>query len=326
MKYIITGGQGFIGINLAKYLLSKNHKVLTIDKMSYASNANIFKGNKKFLLKKLNICKTKEIRKLFFSFKPDVIFHLAAETHVDNSILNSEPFIKSNIIGTYSVLKSFNDYQSKSNPKALLLNISTDEVFGSISKGDFKESNKYLPNSPYSASKASADHLVRAWNKTFKTIVITTNCSNNFGPYQNKEKLIPKIISNIIKDKPVPIYGNGLNQRDWIYVKDHAKILYQLSIKGKIGETYNIGTKNVVSNLEIINNILKIYNQKFKKKKKLKEVIKYVEDRKGHDFRYAIDNSKIEKLLKLKLKFKKNFTKNLIETFDWYFKLNSKKI
>ena len=324
MKYLITGGQGFIGINLAKYLLSKNHEILTIDKMSYASNSNIFKENKNFLLKKIDICKTKEIKKLFFNFKPDVIFHLAAESHVDNSILNSDPFIKSNIIGTYSVLKSFHDYQTKSNPKALLLNISTDEVFGSISKGKFKESNKYLPNSPYSASKASADHLVRAWHKTFNSRVITTNCSNNFGPYQNKEKLIPKIISNIIKDKPVPVYGNGLNQRDWIYVKDHAEILYQLSKKGKIGETYNIGTKNIISNLEIINIILKIYNQKFKKKKKLKEVIEYVEDRKGHDFRYAIDNSKIKKLLKLK--YKNNFKKNLTETFDWYLKLNSKKI
>lgn len=324
MKYIITGGQGFIGINLAKYLLSKNHKILTIDKMSYASNSNIFEKNKNFLLKKLDISKTKETKKLFFSFKPDVIFHLAAETHVDNSILSSDPFIKSNILGTYSVLKSFHEYQSKLNSKAILLNISTDEVFGSISKGEFKESSKYFPNSPYSASKASADHLVRAWHKTFKTRVITTNCSNNFGPYQNKEKLIPKIINNIIKAKPVPVYGNGLNQRDWIYVKDHAEILYKLSKKGKIGETYNIGTRSVVSNITIINDILRIYNQKFKKKKKLKEVIEYVEDRKGHDFRYAIDNSKIKKLLKLKNK--NNFKKNLIETFDWYLKLHKKDI
>jgi dTDP-glucose 4,6-dehydratase len=323
MKYIITGGQGFIGINLAKYLLSKNHKVLTIDKMSYASNSNILKKKKNFLLKKVDICKTKEIKKIFFKFRPDFIYHLAAESHVDNSILNSEPFIETNILGTYSVLKSFHEYQSKINSKAILVNISTDEVFGSITRGEFKENNRYLPNSPYSASKASADHLVRAWNKTFKTRVITTNCSNNFGPYQNKEKLIPKIINNIIKDKPVPVYGNGLNQRDWIYVKDHAEILYKLSKEGKIGETYNIGTKNVVSNIKIINDILKIYNQKFKKKKKLKEVIEYVEDRKGHDFRYAIDNSKIKKLLKLKNK--NNFKKNLIETFDWYLELQIKK-
>ena len=186
MKYIITGGQGFIGINLAKFLLNKNHHVLTIDKISYASNPNIFKKNKKFTLKKLDICKSRKIKQLFFKFKPDVVFHLAAESHVDNSIINSEPFIKSNIIGTYSVLKTFHEYQTKFNPKSLLVNISTDEVFGSIKKGAFSEDSKYLPNSPYSASKASADHLVRAWNRTFKTRVITTNCSNNYGPYQNE--------------------------------------------------------------------------------------------------------------------------------------------
>ena len=190
MKYIITGGQGFIGINLAKYLLTKHHHVMTIDKMSYASNPNIFKKNKRFLLKKIDICKAKEIKKLFFKFQPDVIFHLAAESHVDNSILNSEPFIKSNIVGTYSILKTFHEYQMSINPKSLLINVSTDEVFGSIKRGEFTENSKYLPNSPYSASKAAADHLARAWNKTFKTRVITTNCSNNFGPYQNNEKLI----------------------------------------------------------------------------------------------------------------------------------------
>ena len=296
---------------------------MTIDKITYASNPNIFKKNKRFLLKKIDICKAKEIKKLFFKFQPDVIFHLAAESHVDNSILNSEPFIKSNIVGTYSILKTFHEYQMSINSKSLLINVSTDEVFGSIKKGEFTENSKYLPNSPYSASKAAADHLARAWNKTFKTRVITTNCSNNFGPYQNKEKLIPKIINNILKDKTVPVYGQGLNQRDWIYVKDHVEILYQLSKKGKIGETYNIGTKNVVSNLKIINNILQIYNQKFKKTKKLEEVVKFVKDRKGHDFRYAINNSKIKKLLRLKQK--DNFKKNLIETFDWYLKFNNKK-
>ena len=267
MKYIITGGQGFIGINLTKYLLDINHKVINIDKMGYVSNPNIFLKNKNFFLKKIDINKTNIIKKILFKFKPDTIFHLAAESHVDNSILNSEPFIKSNIIGTYSLLKAFNEYQSKFNSKALLINVSTDEVFGSIKKGRFKEENKFFPNSPYSASKASADHLVRAWNKTFKTRVITTNCSNNFGPYQNKEKLIPKIIKCLIENRKIPVYGNGLNQRDWIYVKDHVKILYLLSKKGKIGETYNIGTNNIVSNLKIIKELLILYNKKFKKKK-----------------------------------------------------------
>lgn len=177
MKYIITGGQGFIGINLAKYLLSKKHKVMTIDKMSYASNPNILKRDKNFVLKKLDICKTKMIEKLFFTFKPNVVFHLAAESHVDKSISNSQPFMKSNIIGTHSILKAFTEYQLKKKPKAILINVSTDEVFGSIKKGKFTEKNKYYPNSPYSASKSAADHLVRAWNKTFKTRAITTNFS-----------------------------------------------------------------------------------------------------------------------------------------------------
>jgi len=319
MKYIITGGQGFIGINLTKYLLDTNHKVITIDKMSYASNPNIFFKNKNFFLKKIDINRTNIVKKILFKFKPDTVFHLAAESHVDNSILDSEPFIKSNIIGTYSLLKAFNEYQSKINSKALLINVSTDEVFGSIKKGKFREKDKFFPNSPYSASKASADHLVRAWNKTFKTRVITTNCSNNFGPYQNKEKLIPKIIKCLIENKKIPVYGNGLNQRDWIYVNDHVKILYLISKKGKIGETYNIGTNNVVSNLKIIKELLFLYNKKFKKRKNIKDVIKFVKDRKGHDFRYAIDNSKIRKLLKIK--YKNNLNLHLDETFDYYTRL-----
>tara|TARA_B100001057_G_scaffold351220_1_gene352714 strand:+ start:807 stop:1781 length:975 start_codon:yes stop_codon:yes gene_type:complete len=323
MKYIITGGQGFIGINLAKYLLSKKHKVMTIDKMSYASNPNILKRDKNFVLKKLDICKTKMIEKLFFTFKPNVVFHLAAESHVDKSIFNSQPFIKSNIIGTHSILKAFTEYQLKKKPKAILINVSTDEVFGSIKKGKFTEKNKYYPNSPYSASKSAADHLVRAWNKTFKTRAITTNCSNNFGPYQNKEKLIPKIIKNITRDRLIPVYGNGLNQRDWIHVRDHCEILYKLSKKGIIGETYNIGTNNIISNIKIIVEILKIYNKKFKKKKILKDIIVFVEDRKGHDFRYAINNAKIKRLLKLKKT--NNFIMKLEETFNWYVGLNKKK-
>ena len=323
MKYLITGGQGFIGINLAKLLLEKKHKVLTIDKINYASNKNIFIKNKNFVLKKLDICRTKQLKTIIFNYKPDVIFHLAAESHVDNSISNSDPFIKSNILGTYSMLKVYKEFSRLAKNKIIFINVSTDEVYGSIKKGFFSEKSKFYPNSPYSASKASADHLVRAWHKTYKLNLITTNCSNNFGPFQNKEKLIPKIIDKIMKNKKIPVYGNGLNQRDWIFVNDHVKILYSLSKRGIVGETYNIGTKNVVSNLKIIDELLKIYNSKFNKKKTLEDVIKFVEDRKGHDFRYAINNLKINKLLKLKKN--KTFKKNLRQTFDWYLENYKKK-
>ena len=241
-----------------------------------------------------------------------MIFHLAAESHVDNSISNSDPFIKSNILGTYSMLKVYKEFSRLAKNKIIFINVSTDEVYGSIKKGFFSEKSKFYPNSPYSASKASADHLVRAWHKTYKLNLITTNCSNNFGPLQNKEKLIPKIIDKNMKKKKIPVYGNGLNQRDWIFVNDHVKILYSLSKRGIVGETYNIGTKNVVSNLKIIDELLKIYNSKFNKKKTLEEVIKFVEDRKGHDFRYAINNLKINKLLKLKkTKLSKKFKTNI---------------
>ena len=260
-KFIVTGGLGFIGINLVEYLLKKkNCKVLCIDKVTYASNKNIFKDNNNFLFKKIDICNTSKLRKAFLDFKPNCIFHLAAETHVDNSIKNSKIFIKSNILGTYSLLSILNDYCKKIKKKIKFINVSTDEVYGSIKKGKFSENDKYYPNSPYSASKASSDMLARAWLKTFKLPVITTNCSNNFGPFQHKEKLIPKIINNLIKNKKIPIYGNGKNMRDWIYVYDHVRILYSLYIKGKIGETYNIGANCVLSNIDILKKLVKIHN------------------------------------------------------------------
>ena len=321
-KIIVTGGLGFIGINLVKYLLKKNFQVICIDKITYASNKNIFKKNPKFILKKIDICEKKKLRKIIFYYKPDVIFHLAAESHVDNSIKNSKVFIKSNILGTYSLLEVLREYYEK-HKRFKLIHVSTDEVYGSIKKGQFTEINKFYPNSPYSASKASSDMLVRAWNKTFNLPVITTNCSNNFGPYQNKEKLIPKIIFNLINKKKIPIYGNGKNMRDWIFVNDHAKILFKISKYGKIGETYNIGSNSVLSNIAITKNLINIHkknNSEFKSK--FSEVIKFVSDRKGHDFRYAINTNKIKKLGVYK--FRTNMLKNLEITYKWYLNLYKK--
>ncbi|WP_440938078.1 dTDP-glucose 4,6-dehydratase [Candidatus Pelagibacter sp.] len=315
-KIVVTGGLGFIGINLVEYLLKKNFHVICIDKISYASNQNIFRKNPKFTLKKIDICEKKKLRKIIFYYKPDIIFHLAAESHVDNSIENSKVFIKSNILGTYSLLEVLREYSEKYK-RFKLIHVSTDEVYGSIKKGQFSEINKFYPNSPYSASKASSDMLVRAWNKTFNLPVITTNCSNNFGPYQNKEKLIPKIIFNLIHKKKIPIYGNGKNMRDWIFVKDHAKILFELSKYGKIGETYNIGSNSVLSNIVITKKLINIHKKNDSKfKSKFSEVIKFVTDRKGHDFRYAINTSKIKKLGVYK--FGSNMQKNLEITYKWY--------
>lgn len=322
-KFIVTGGLGFIGINLVEYLLKKkNCKVLCIDKATYASNKNIFKNNNNYLFKKIDICNTSKLRKVFLDFKPDCIFHLAAETHVDNSIKNSNIFIKSNILGTYSLLNILNDYCNKIKKKIKFINVSTDEVYGSINIGSFSEKDKFYPNSPYSASKASSDMLARAWLKTFKLPIITTNCSNNFGPFQHGEKLIPKIINNLIKSKKIPIYGNGKNMRDWIYVYDHVRILYSLYQKGKIGETYNIGANCVLSNIDILKKLIKIHNNsiKYKKKIKFKNIINFVEDRKAHDFRYAIDTKKINKL-KL-LKDNKKLDDSLASTYKWYTKNN----
>ncbi len=316
-KIIITGGLGFIGINLIEYLLNKKKvQILCIDKITYASNKNIFKKNKNFIFKKIDICKKKDLKKIIFNFKPDIVFHLAAESHVDNSIVNSKIFIKSNILGTYSLLEILREY-SKKDKKFKLIHVSTDEVYGSIKKGKFSEINKFYPNSPYSASKASSDMLVRAWNKTFNLPAIITNCSNNYGPYQNKEKLIPKIIYNLIHKKKIPIYGNGKNMRDWIFVKDHTRILFEISRNGKIGETYNIGSNSVLSNLEITKKLINIHNKNFSKKKiKFTEAVKFVTDRKGHDFRYAINTNKIKKLGVYK--FNNNMQKNLEITYKWY--------
>jgi len=325
-KVIVTGGSGFIGSNLVKFLLKKNYFVINIDKLSYSANPynliNI-KKNKNYKYYKLDINNKKKIYKILKKYNPNGIFNLAAETHVDRSIDNPTDFINSNILGVFNLLEALKKYIKKNKKKIKLIHISTDEVYGDVDKSKrTDEKFSYNPSSPYSASKASADHLVKSFVRTFKIPAIISNCCNNYGPNQFPEKLIPKLIFNIINNKPLPIYGKGKNSREWIHVNDHCEALLKIFNKGKIGESYNVGTNQNVMNIEIARKLLKIYKSKSK--------IKYVKDRPGHDFRYALNSKKIRK--KLKWKPKINLNKGLKNTFMWYlsninfFKSVSKKL
>ncbi len=315
-RIIVTGGLGFIGSNLIELLLKNNYYVINIDKVSYSSsfyNVKEFIGkNYKFI--KCDINNNKKLKKILNKFKPHGIFNLAAETHVDRSIDNPENFIKSNIVGVYKLLEEFRVYNKK-NKKTKLVHISTDEVYGDILKGRSDESYAYKPSSPYAASKASSDHLVYSYVKTYKLPAIVTNCSNNYGPKQHPEKLIPKLIYNILNNKTLPIYGNGQNSREWIHVVDHCEALIKIFKNGKNGEFYNIGSNKNINNIDITNALLKIATKKINVGNNVK--IKFVKDRPGHDIRYALDSKKIKK--KLKWKPKINFKKGLEKTFLWYF-------
>jgi len=318
-KILITGGLGFIGLNLVQDLLrDKKIKLINIDKLSpYSNKITIKKKNYKFI--KLDITNKNKLYNCINNIKPDLVFHLAAESHVDRSIISSEEFIYSNIIGTFNLLEILNQLKTrkKLNAKFRFIHVSTDEVYGSILKGKFTEKSNYKPNSPYSASKASSDLLVRSWFKTYNFPAIITNCSNNFGPYQNEEKFIPKVITNILSKKKIPIYGNGKNTRDWIYVDDHVSALKTIAIKGKIGETYNIGGQNILTNNKIVEMIFKIMKKKHINFDPI-NLIEHVMDRKGHDFRYAISNKKINNKLNWYPKY--IFKDSLEKTIDWYCK------
>ena len=315
-KIIVTGGLGFIGSNLIELLINKDFFVINIDKVSYASNfynTLEFKSNKNYKFFKLNINNKNKILNIFNKYKPIGIFNLAAETHVDRSIDSPDQFINSNILGTFNLLETFRKY-SKKNKKSKLIHISTDEVYGDIIKGRTKENYPYSPSSPYAASKASSDHIVFSYIKTFGIKAIITNCSNNYGPKQHPEKLIPKMIYNIINNKPLPVYGNGKNSREWIYVKDHCEALLKIFKSGEIGETYNIGSNKNLNNIEICKNLLNVAKKNIKIGKKVK--IKFIKDRPGHDKRYALDSSKLIK--KLKWKPKTNFLDGINKAFIWY--------
>ena len=315
-KVIVTGGLGFIGSNLIKLLLKKNYYVVNIDKVSYSSNmynVKAYDKNKNYKFIKLDINNQKLI-KIFKRYKPNGIFNLAAETHVDRSIDNPSNFIKSNVLGTFNLLESFRGfYKSYTNTK--LIHISTDEVFGDVLTGRSNENFKYKPSSPYAASKASSDHLVSAYVKTFRIPAIVTNCSNNYGPCQHPEKLIPKLIYNIINNRELPIYGNGKNSREWIYVMDHCEGLLKVFLRGKIGEFYNIGSNKNLNNLQITKYLMDIAKKQIVVGKKVK--IKFVKDRPGHDIRYALNSNKIKS--KLKWNSKTKIFDGLNKTFLWYY-------
>lgn len=327
MRFLITGGAGFIGSRLIGYLISNTKdEVLNIDKLSYASNLKSLEAvtnNERYKFIKADICNLNDVNNIMQKFKPDYIFHLAAESHVDRSIDGPLVFLESNVVGTFNLLEASRMYwsQLKEDRKNIFRfhHVSTDEVYGSLGKtGAFLETSPYDPSSPYSATKACSDHLVRAWNRTFNLPVLITNCSNNYGPFQSFDKLIPLVIKNAIFEKQIPIYGDGSQIRDWLHVDDHVNALYSIITNADVGETFNIGGNNEKTNLEVVNSICDIMDhiRPRQNNKSYKELIKFVADRPGHDTRYAIDASKIKN--KLNWIPEISFDEGLRKTIEWY--------
>jgi dTDP-glucose 4,6-dehydratase len=328
INYLITGGAGFIGSELVRNLNKyDNSNILNIDKLTYAGSVesiNNIQFNKRYKFRKLDICNQSDMENVFNNFKPQVVYHLAAETHVDRSIDDPTKFLNTNVLGTASMLNAALQYWDKldidKKNTFKFISVSTDEVFGSLEDNNFfNEQSPYMPNSPYSASKASSDHLVRAWNKTYNLPTIITNCSNNYGPFQYPEKLIPLIIINAIKINKLPIYGDGKNIRDWLHVSDHVSALIKIGQRGKVGESYNIGGNCQISNLEVVEKICNILDESNVQKSKIntfKDLITFVKDRPGHDRRYAINFSKLTN--EIGWVPKKSFDQGLIDTVNWY--------
>ena len=312
-KFIVTGGLGFIGSNLVEHLLKKGYYVINIDRVSYASNfynTKEFKKNKFYKFIKVDISNKKKMGQIIKKYKPKCIFNLAAETHVDRSIDQSENFIQTNIKGVHTLLEIL-----IKNKKIKLIHVSTDEVFGNVKKNlRTDENSAYRPLNPYAATKAASDHLINSYVNTYNLKAIITNCCNNYGPKQNPEKFIPKIISCILNKKKIPVYGKGINSREWIYVEDHCKALHKVYLKGKIGESYNIGSNLNLRNIDLVRKIIFISKQKniFDKKSK----VQFVKDRPGHDLRYALNSKKIRS--KLKWSNSVNIKEGLIKTINWY--------
>lgn len=330
MRILVTGGAGFIGSNLVHYLLTSAEKELGItidkvvnyDKLTYAGNLQNLKGvdqDPRYAFVQGDVCDRAQFAKTLADHQIDRVMHLAAESHVDRSIDAPEEFIMTNFVGTFQLLHAAKAY-AKDKPDFRFLHVSTDEVYGSLSHGDpaFEETTPYQPNSPYSASKAGSDHLARAYFHTFKLPVVTTNCSNNYGPYQFPEKLIPLMIRKVLRGEKLPVYGDGTNVRDWLYVEDHCRGLTLALVRGQLGETYNIGGKNELKNIEVVRQIIGIVHELRPELKKGSpdDSITYVKDRPGHDHRYAINCSKIEN--ELGWEPKESFQTGLRKTIQWY--------
>jgi dTDP-glucose 4,6-dehydratase len=298
MKILVTGGAGFIGSNLVHLLIKRGHTVLNVDKLTYAGNLASLAGvedHPNYSFVQADICDAPKMRELFTDFQPDGVMHLAAESHVDRSIDGPGEFIQTNVVGTYTLLDTAKSYLVESpNPDFRFLHVSTDEVYGSLGDtGQFKETTPYDPHSPYSASKASSDHLARAWADTFGLPVLITNCSNNYGPYQFPEKLIPVVILKALAGEPIPVYGAGENIRDWLYVEDHAEALLTVLETGTVGETYNVGGNNELRNIDLIRLLCGLLDELRPREdgQPYSQQISFVQDRPGHDMRYAIDAS-----------------------------------
>ena len=322
-KILITGGAGFIGSHLVRHLVNKysDYLIINFDSLTYAGNLynlqdiedcdnyHFFKGD---------INNTSDLENIFLQHDINGVIHLAAESHVDRSIDDPNVFIKTNVLGTTNILNVCKKYWKNNYKNKLFYHVSTDEVYGSLDEGLFSENTPYDPRSPYSASKASSDHFVRAYGNTYNLPFVISNCSNNYGPNQFPEKLIPVIISNIKNKKSLPVYGDGLNIRDWLYVIDHAIAIDLIFHKGKIGETYNVGGNNEISNIDLVKQLCLIMDKKLKNKKSSEKLIKYVEDRPGHDARYAIDCTKLSSSLGWAPTV--NFNQGLQKTVSWYLK------
>ena len=315
---LVTGGLGFIGSNFLNTYVSNNldKNIINIDSESYASSFESTKNltnysNYKYL--NIDITNQSDINSLFNSYEFDIIIHFAAESHVDNSIKDPLSFAKSNILGTLNLLQAFNTYRNLKGK--LFYHVSTDEVYGSTLNNSFNEMSKYDPSSPYSASKAASDHFVKAFYKTYNTPIILSNCSNNYGPWQYKEKLIPVVINSILKKNNIPVYGNGKNIRDWIYIDDHISAIHLILDKGVIGESYCIGSNNEISNIDLIRKICNISDNFLDNNSNSFELVKFIKDRPGHDIRYSIDSSKLQKL---GWKPINSFDESLEKTIKWH--------
>ncbi|END5389355.1 dTDP-glucose 4,6-dehydratase [Vibrio vulnificus] len=330
MKILVTGGAGFIGSAVVRYIIKDTQdSVVNLDKLTYAGNLESLTsvaGSERYTFEQVDICERAELDRVFAVHQPDAVMHLAAESHVDRSIDGPAAFIETNIVGTYTLLEAARSYWSSLDDERKAAfrfhHISTDEVYGDLEGTDdlFTETTSYAPSSPYSASKASSDHLVRAWLRTYGLPTVVTNCSNNYGPYHFPEKLIPLIILNALEGKALPVYGDGMQIRDWLFVEDHARALYKVVTEGVVGETYNIGGYNEKANIEVVKTICSLLEEMVPNKPQgvvqYQNLITYVKDRPGHDVRYAIDASKIER--ELGWKPQETFESGIRKTVEWY--------